>query len=173
MSDSVQNGFSKESGISEAEETLRLIARLPSPEGLEDRVQTGLLAAPRAGRLLAWPVPLTLAGGWMRSAAAAAIVFVVAGGGWSIYSRVQPSQPQQGISGPHFAGPGQFSTGEAVRRPQTLNGPTVTHPVTPKPGQAKLPARTSAKATHLPSAKSAVSKTAAPTAAVQANAEPK
>ena len=29
----------------------------------------------------------------MRGAAAAAIVFVVAGGGWGIYTRVQPSQP--------------------------------------------------------------------------------
>jgi hypothetical protein len=171
MMNSVQDRFSKDSGVSEAEETLRLIARLPVPEGLEDRVHAGLKTVPSTvrsgGRILAWPGPLTVAGGWMRSAAAAAIVFVVAGGGWGIYSRVQVGQPgqlPQGIAGPRIAGPGpgQFSTGEAVRRPQTLNGPTVTHPATPKLPQAKVPAKAQAKATHLSGAKSnAVSKTVA------------
>jgi hypothetical protein len=161
------NGFSNDSGVSEAERTLRLIARLPAPEGLEDRVQAGLTAAPHRGSILTWPVPLTLASGWMRSAAAAAIVFVVAGGGWSIYSRVQPGQPgqlPQGIAGPHIAGPGQFSTGEAVRRPQTLIGPTVTHPAPIKPSQAKVPAKVSKKAkpAPLPAAKSTTASSSPP-----------
>jgi hypothetical protein len=163
MIDSVQDRLSNDSGVSEAEKTLRLIARLPAPEGLEDRVHAGLKTAPSGGRILAWPVPLTLASGWMRSAAAAAIVFVVAGGGWSIYSRVQPGQPPQRIAGPRIAGPGQFSTGEAVRRPQTLNGPMLTNPATPKMPQAKVPAKALAKATHRPSAKSnAMSKSVEP-----------
>jgi hypothetical protein len=163
------NRFSNDSGVGEAEKTLRLIARLPAPEGLEDRVHAGLHAAPRGSRILAWPVSPTLASGWMRSAAAAAIVFVVAGGGWSIYSRVQPGQPVHGIAGPRIAGPGQFSTGEAVRRPQTLNGPTVTHPAPIKPSQAKVPAKVSKKAAlaPTPSAKSTTVSKAAATTAVQ------
>jgi hypothetical protein len=128
-----------------AETTLRLIARLPAPEGLEDRVHAGLLAAPRGGRVLAWPVSLNSASGWMRSAAAAAIACVVAGGGWGIYSHVQPGQSPRGIAGPRIAGPGQFSTGQAVRRPQTLNGPMVTHPETPRPPQARVQAKALAK----------------------------
>ena len=76
----------------EAEKTLRLVASLPAPEGLADRVQEELRTAPR-GRLLQWPTAL-LAGAWMtspalRGAAAAAIVCIVAGGGWRIYSHVQ------------------------------------------------------------------------------------
>jgi hypothetical protein len=148
LSDSVQNGFSNDSGVSEAEETLRLIARLPAPEGLEDRVHAGLLAAPRAGRVIAWPASNTWAGGWMRSAAAAAIACVIAGGGWGIYSRVQPGQSGQsvtGIAGPRVGAPGGFSQGGAVRRPQTLVGPMVTHPATPRPPQAKVPVKASAR----------------------------
>ena len=131
MSYTSRNESSNHSGGSEAEQTLRLIANLPAPEGLEDRVHAGLLAAPRGGRVLFWPAPFSPASGWLRSAAAAAIVCVVAGGGWGIYSHVQPGQPQ-GIAGPRIAGPGQFSTGEAMRRPQTLNGP-----VAPQPGTVK------------------------------------
>lgn len=147
------NGFSNDFGVSDAEETLRLIASLPAPEGLEDRVHVGLQAAPRRGRILVWPVPLTLASGWMRSAAAAAIVFVVAGGGWSVYSHVQPGQQPPGIAGPHIGGSGQFSTGEAVRRPQTLNGPMVTHPAPVKRPQVKVPSKVTTKTAPAPSAK--------------------
>ena len=82
----------------QAEETLRLIAGLPAPENLASRIQAGLHSAsrtaPRNASLLHWPISLTR-NNWMqstamRSAAAAAIVCVVAGGGWRIYSRVQP-----------------------------------------------------------------------------------
>jgi hypothetical protein len=137
-----QKSFSKDSGISEAEVTLRLIASLPAPEGLADRVQAGLHAAPRRARVFAWPV--APAGEWLRATAAAAIVFVVAGGGWGIYAHVQPGQAVPGIAGPgpHPGAPGGFSEGGAVRRPQTLVGPTVTTPpatVRPKP---KAPAKT-------------------------------
>jgi len=77
MSYLVQNEFSNNSGAGEAEETLRLIARLPAPVGLEDRVHAGLRSAPRSARVLAWPAAFSPAGGWLRAAAAAAIVFVV------------------------------------------------------------------------------------------------
>ena len=74
------------------EDTLRLIASLPAPEGLADRVQDGLRHAPPTARVLDWRGPVRPSGGWMQStmargAAAAAIVCVVAGGGWRIYSK--------------------------------------------------------------------------------------
>jgi hypothetical protein len=162
------NGFSKDSGAGEApssaEVTLRLIARLPAPQGLEDRVRAGLRSAPRSARILAWPSPL--AGGWLRAAAAAAIVFVVAGGGWGIYSRVQPGHPARGIAGPHASAPGAFTQGGAVRRPQTLVGPTVTHPAPAATPKTKTPAKPAA--TPTPATKSTVANKAAaqPAAAV-------
>jgi hypothetical protein len=67
-------------------------------------------------------------------AAAAAIVFVVTGGSWSIYSRVAPSRLDSGFASdvvrPHAVTSGGFSGAGAMRTPQTLNGPTVEHPVT-------------------------------------------
>ncbi|MDR3772774.1 MAG: hypothetical protein P4L26_05455 [Terracidiphilus sp.] len=144
----VQQGFSNDSGVGEAEETLRLIARLPAPEGLEERVEAGLRSAPgaarRGARVLAWPGAFSPAAGWLRAAAAAAIVFVVAGGGWGIYSRVQPSEPAHGIAGPQMAAPGGFSEGGAVRRPQTLVGPVVTVPAPPATTKPKTPAKAAA-----------------------------
>src|ERR1035437_10280252 len=127
---------------SPAETTLRLIAKLPASEGIEDRVMAGVKAAPRGARVLHWPEVLQPAGGWMRSAAAAAIVFVVAGGGWGVYSRVQ--QPQQArviVLPPH--GPAQvgFSSAGAMRTPQTLNGPVLAHPVTAQPLDGKVPGK--------------------------------
>jgi hypothetical protein len=169
VSKDLGGGMSAGSAIGPAEETLRLIARLPAPEGIEERVKAGLRAAPQfalpAGRALAWPSPM--AGGWIRAAAAAAIVCVVTGGGWGIYSRVQPGQPAQGIAGPRLAAPGGFTEGGAVRRPQTLTGPVVTGAaMTPKAPVAtprtKNPAKPAAKGT--PTARS--------TAANKANAQP-
>ena len=88
------------SGSGEFEETLRLIARLSAPKGLEERVQAGLRAASPKARILRWPVALRLDNDWMRAAAAAAIVAVVVGGGWGISSRFQPSQPSSAIAVP-------------------------------------------------------------------------
>jgi len=80
---SASSGSTSEPASSAAEQTLRLLAQLRSPEGLEDRVIAGLHSAPRRGRILYWPRTLGGSGGaWIRGAAAAAIVFVVAGGGW-------------------------------------------------------------------------------------------
>ncbi len=121
------------------EKTLRLIAGLPAPAGLEDRVHAALRAAPRRGRVLAWPAALKPQSSWMRTAAAAAIVFVIAGGGWGVYTRVQQNQPAGVIVMPQrVVSPGGFSGAGAMRTPQTLAGPTViSQPVTPKPAQPR------------------------------------
>ena len=120
-----------------AEETLRLLAQLPAPEGLEDRVMAGLKSAPRSGRIVRWPVALQPAGGWLRGAAAAAIVFVVAGGGWGIYSRVQPAQSGRAVAmPPHVGAGGGFSSAGAMRTPETLKGTVLTKPVIAQPVQA-------------------------------------
>jgi hypothetical protein len=134
---------------SAADATLRLIASLPSPDGLEDRIQAGVQAAPRQARILAWPSAHAPAGGWMRAAAAASIVFVVAGGGWGVYSHVQqPSSARVIVLPPHGAAQGGFSSAGAMRTPQTLNGPVLAHPATPQPVDTKAPAHTPIKPLH-------------------------
>lgn len=126
------------SASSPAEETLRLIASLPAPTGLEERVQTALDAAPRRGRILAWPRTLRPESGWMRSAAAAAIVFVVAGGGWGVYTRVEQNQPAKVIVMPaRMPAQGGFGGAGAIRTPQTLPGPKAPQPVKVIPAQPR------------------------------------
>ena len=131
--DSVRRG-----GDGPGEDTLRLIARLPAPPGLADRVRAGLQAAPRAGRILTGRSPLLPPYGWVhsgmvRGAAAAAILCVVAGGGWGIYTRVQPSAGARVVimPAPGAAGAKRFSNAGATRVPDTLQGPVLTHPVAP------------------------------------------
>jgi hypothetical protein len=161
-----QDGFSNDSGGGDAEATLRLIARLPSPDGLEDRIHAKLIAAPQRGRVLAWPGAFVPAVGWLRAAAAAAIVCVVAGGGWGVYSHVQPGMIAQGTAGTHITnqgagqgtGQGQFSTGDAVRRPQTLNGPAAPAVVTAATPRHKAPVKPAATKTQ--SAKAKIAKKA-------------
>ena len=140
MNTTNQNAFANDS----VEATLRLIANLPAPKGLEDRINASLRTAqqsvPRKGRLLSWPGTKFRPGSdWMRSAAAAAIVLVVAGGGWGIYSHVQPARSV--VAPPHVAVPAGFSSAGAMRTPNTLNGPVVTHPVTVKTRPVKNPAQ--------------------------------
>jgi|HubBroStandDraft_1064217.scaffolds.fasta_scaffold06822_6 hypothetical protein len=110
------------------EDTLWLIAALPSPEGLETRVHAALRTAPRRGRILAWPLRAEAA--WVRATAAAAIVMVVAGGGWGIYSRIQPLQAAKPPVPARVGGAGGFSNADAKRSPQTLQLPVVS--ATPK-----------------------------------------
>jgi hypothetical protein len=119
-----------------ADETLRLIAGLPAPKGLEERVHRALgearalRTAPRQSRLLAWPAAPGASREWVRTAAAAAIAFVIAGGGWGVYRQVQPGQTVNGVLlAPHGANAGGFAGAGAMRTPQTLNGPVVAHPV--------------------------------------------
>ena len=110
------------------EESLRVIARLPVPEGLEERVIAGVRAgaggagAERGARILEFPA--AWGSSWMRGAAAAAFVFVVAGGGWGVYSRVPRPQAAKVITLPaRVTAPGGFSSAGAMRTPNTLNGP--------------------------------------------------
>ena len=122
--------------LTDAETTLRLVAQLPAPQGLEGRIKTALNAAPQSGRILAWPAHRT---GWLhstfvRNAVAAAIVLAVAGGGWSVYLHVRPAEPVRAIAMPQrVAAPGQFSSACAMRTPQSETAPVV-------PQQAVTPA---------------------------------
>jgi hypothetical protein len=124
------NSNSGDAAARDAEVTLRLIANLPAPDGLEDRVLNGLRSAPRSGRILKWPGQ-----DWLRTAAAAAIVFVVLGGGWEIYSRVQPGNL---VAVPtHTGTAGGFSNAGAVRVPQTVPPPVAAMPAQPQPSEVK------------------------------------
>ncbi len=153
---------------SSAEETLRLIANLPAPAGIEERVHTALRAVPdrdpqqqalvpeigHRGRVLAWPSAPRVQSSWMRTAAAAAIVFVVVGGGWGVYSRVQHGQPTRIILMPRIPSAGGFSGAGAMRMPETVPGP-VLHPTKAqeaRPEGAKKPLK-SDKRTGTPAAK--------------------
>lgn len=145
----------------DAEETLRLIANLPVPGGLEDRIHAVLRSAPHRSTLLAWPSPVA-ASGWMRGAAAAALAFVVAGGGWSVYSRVQPGQPAHGVIMPlHVPSSGSFSSAGAMRTPQMLNGPVLTHPVKTSAANSKT-AKKPAVHVHRPSGAAGKAQQASP-----------
>jgi hypothetical protein len=145
--------FSRPNDISErvrnAEQTLRLIANAPPPEGLVDRVQAGLRAAPRRSILASWRSSLS-PNGWMyspalRGAAAAAIVCLVAGGGWRIYSRVQPAPTAKVIVMPAREGNSSgFSNAGAMRTPDTLQGPVLTHAIVPA-GQSTVAPATARK----------------------------
>lgn len=122
----------------DAEATLRLIAGLPAPDGLEKRVIAGLCSAPRSGRVIDWPSLLNPTENWFRSAAAAAIVFVILGGGWGVYSHVQTTSA---IATPPSTGAGgAFSNAGAVRVPQTVPAPVVLQPAPIQPAVA-APAR--------------------------------
>lgn len=121
-------------GVLNAEETLRLVARLPAPDGLAERVQASLVAPPQRSAFMNWG---GLGRGWMynsflRGCAAAAIVVIVAGGGWSIYTRVPASPSAKMDDTPARVGPGGgFSNSGALRKPDTLNGPVLAHPAVP------------------------------------------
>jgi hypothetical protein len=166
----------------EFEATLRMIASLPAPEGLEERVEVGLRAslravpqtAPAKARILAWPATLRLDNAWFhsslaRSAAAAAIVAVVVGGGWGVYSRVQPNQPARLVL-PLRAAPqqGGFSSAGAMRTPQTLNGPVVVPPAAVPSAETKAAPKTPAQTPLHRSKAVAAQKAIAPPAAPEA-----
>jgi hypothetical protein len=152
MNPTAQNAFSNDSASravsgtasDTAEATLRLIAKLPAPAGLEDRVHAELFSgshpARRSGRVLRWPSAVRPGSDWMRGAAAAAIVFLVAGGGWGIYSHVQrPQSSSTVIALPHEPAQGGFSNAGAMRTPKTLNGPVLTSARTLQPLNARIP----------------------------------
>jgi hypothetical protein len=136
--------------VGDADAALRLIASLPVPDGLEDRVHAALRRAPRTASVLPWPAAKEPGRGWVhgtlaRTAAAAAIVFVVAGGGWGVYTRVQPTSAPKVIAMPRVASPGGFSSANAMRTPQTLEGPKLPHETAKPAIVSKTPARTAKK----------------------------
>ena len=103
--------------------------------------------------------------GLARGLAAAAIVCMVAGGGWGVYSRVQPSQPVRGIALPHVGAPGGFAGAGAMRTPQTLNAPVVVHPAIAAPqAPVALPKQTLAHRGKSTSANKLAASSAAPVA---------
>jgi hypothetical protein len=124
------------------EDTLRLIANLPVPADLEERVKSRLGRATRTGRVLFWPSGHGSGDGWrrnsaVRAVAAAAIVFVVVGGGWGVHTRIQPAtQSNVIVMPPRVNAAGGFSSSGAMRTPQTLDGPILTRPVAEAPAQA-------------------------------------
>jgi hypothetical protein len=134
--------------VRNAEETLRLLATLPVPEDLVDRVQARLAAAPPRSFLSGWS--LFGRNGWMfspvfsqglRGCAAAAIVLLVAGGGFAISSHVQPSPSAKVIEMPARVGnSGGFSNASAMRTPETLKGPVLVNPAAPVQQRATPPA---------------------------------
>jgi hypothetical protein len=144
MNSAPSSGSGPDSEPDFGQATLRLIAGLPAPAGLEERVQKALRAAPSGrvlgdGRVLAWPTRFRarIASGtimesnWMRAAAAAAIVFVVVGGGWGVYSRVQPGPAGKVIVMPQLMPrSGGISGAGAIRVPATIPGPKVKQPAT-------------------------------------------
>lgn len=145
MSPSSEDRFVRPGGTVAAEETLRLIATMPAPEGLEDRVKAKLQSAPSRATVIAWPP--SVGGGWMRAAAAAAIVMVVAGGGWGVYSHIQVAPvPSAVIDSQPLTGTGRFSTAGAIHIPQTVQGPVVASPVVEKEKLAPPAPKARAKA---------------------------
>lgn len=137
--------FDRSAGALAAEETLRMIANLPAPMGLEDRMKAGLRSAPKRATVIAWP--FASADGWMRNggmraAAAAAIVLAIAGGGWGVYSHIQVAPVPSALVEPQMPnGAGRFSTAGAMHVPQTVQGPVVAAPVVDK--QVQQPAKNS------------------------------
>jgi hypothetical protein len=131
----------------EAEKTLRLIANLPAPEELAERVRGGLRAAQNVtrradGRVLQWPSRSGGAREWLRGAAAAAIVCVVAGGAWWIYASAPPAAGSAVTAPVHVRPAGGFSSASAIHTPDTLKGPVLTHEAQKKTEPAKKDVQT-------------------------------
>lgn len=149
-----QNDADRNAGVTDAEETLRLIAALPAPEGVAERVKHRLHAAPRKSGVISWPTSATgvhwtqLAA--MRAAAAAAIVVAVAGGAWGVYTHIQIAPEPAAVAAPQRVdgGGGGLSTAGAVRKPKTLEGPVIAAPANAKQksdeGHKAMPAKTRA-----------------------------
>lgn len=123
----------------EAEETLRLLATLPPPEGMTDRVHRRLAeekSTPRR-RWVLW-----MASPRLQFAGAAVAVAALATGGWTLY---QSNRSQPLVPGVHAPAQGSFSTGGAVRQPPTLT-PMHVPPAPKKKPAAQSTAKTSSKA---------------------------
>jgi hypothetical protein len=133
MNFSTQNDLDRNGAVIDAEQSLRLIASLPAPEGIEDRLKAGLRSAPIETGVIRWPLSRPNRAGWaqaayLRGAAAAAIVLMVAGGGWGVYAHFgQAPLPAADVRPPSI-GSGGFSSAEARRTPKTVDGPKIATP---------------------------------------------
>ena len=140
--------------LQQLDATLHMLAKLPVPVGMEDRVFAGVLAAPRGARVLHWPRPFYTRD-WMRGIAAAAIVLAVGGGGWGIYSHVERNAPAQvEVTPRRIQQPGAFSSAGVMRRPQTITGPVVNKPAAMEAPKAPV----AAEAAKTPAAKKKIAK---------------
>lgn len=147
------NSLPGSAGGASIDDTLRVITQAPVPAGIEERVHAALRAAPRHTRVLAWPAvsPATATfwgnSNWVRAAAAASIVFAVAGGGWGVYLHVQ--RPENKVVVVPVAQPAAgagFSSAGAIRTPATVKGPVVAQPAAPATThRRKHPARRAAQ----------------------------
>jgi hypothetical protein len=141
MTSSTQNDFDRTAEATDAERSLRLLASLPAPTGLEDRLKSGLRSASLHTSAIPWPLSSSGAARWaqsayIRGAAAAAIVLVVVGGGWGVHSRFQPAPvpSAQVVPQPLSGGSGGLSTAGARRTPTTLEVPVIAAPAPQKMG---------------------------------------
>ena len=129
----------KSVNTTDVDQTLRLVAALPAPEGLAGRVKAHLAKAepvqePVQSRLLAWPAPTPH---WKRIAIAAGLLAAVAAGGIGAWQWSTPTPVARTVSSPvRPAQPQNFSTAGAMRTPVTLNGPAVLPAGKKSPGQA-------------------------------------
>jgi len=135
----------------EAEETLRMVAELPPPSELTDRVHQRLSHArvllPRRRFWSFW-----LPAQRLQFAGAAVLVVVFAGSTWSVYysknSHAKNGTPT-GVAGPQSPAspaPGGFSTAGAERRPATLA------PIEVPPAHKKKPSASHTAAKRTPKA---------------------
>jgi hypothetical protein len=128
------NDFDRNAVVIDAERSLRLIASLPAPVGIEDRVKSGLRGSPNQTGVIAWPLSSPNRAGWaqvsyFRAAAAAAIVLVVAGGGWGVYARFGPAPAPAAEAVPQRVDGGSgLSPAGAKRTPKTVEGPRIAVP---------------------------------------------
>ena len=140
MSLTGQNGGNQDAGY---EATLHVVTHASAPDGLEERIHAALRHAPRHARVLDWPgVSMGFNSGnrnaglagtstWLRGVAAAAIVMVVAGGGWGVYRHAQYEAAKAVVPAAQTApAAGGFSSAGAIRTPETVKGPAVVE--TPK-----------------------------------------
>ncbi len=133
MSLSKQND--QDAGLVDVDRSLRLVASLPAPAGIEERVKAGLRVAPIATGVIGWPLtPLRASwaeASYMRAAAAAAIVMVVAGGGWGVFARFGPAPiPAAEAVQQRIHEGGGLSPAGAMRTPKTVEGPAIAIPKT-------------------------------------------
>lgn len=109
----------------EYDETLRLLARVEVPEGLAERVKARL----KQGEVIQWPekqsTATSQAATWMKRAAAAAIVFVVSGGSWFVYTGVNSAAAGAGAKPVVIESqkPGEFGNAGAMRKVDPLTAP--------------------------------------------------